>query len=64
MAEEMTADKGWQRGDILGAFLQQQEIGMMTADKPGDVVHTGADPAQEIPADHAQTVFGDGGEKA
>ena len=37
--------------DVLGRFLQQQQIGTVAADQPRDILDTGAPPPQQIPAD-------------
>ena len=53
----MPPHQGRQAGDLLGAFLQQQQVGTMGLDQPGDVFRAGADPAQQIPADDPQPAF-------
>ena len=58
MAEEMPAHQRRQRGDVLSAFLQQQQVWMGGLYQPGDVVHARAGAAKQIPAHHAQPAVG------
>jgi len=58
MAEKMPAHQRREGGDVLGAFLQQKQIGMMAFDQPGDILDTRADPAQQIPTNHPQAIVG------
>ncbi len=46
MAEEMPAHQRRKRDDVLGAFLQQEQIGMLAFHQLGDVFDTGAYPAE------------------
>ena len=58
MAEEMPADQRGQCGDVLGAFLQKQQIGMVAFHQLGHILYARTNPAQQIPADHAQPAIG------
>ena len=58
MTEKMPAHQRRQGDDVFGAFLQQQQVGVMTSHQLGDILHASTDPAQQIPAHHAQRTVG------
>ena len=57
LAVEMAVDQGRQGVDVLGGFLHQQQVRLLTLDQRRHVLHLGPGQPQEVPANDLHAIL-------